>query len=128
MGADGQFTHEETLLTEPADLARRIVDVLADRQAEEVVLLDIRAVAPFADYFVIASAVNPRQMRALIETLDKELRGEDVRSLHREGEVDSGWVLVDYGPVIVHLFSPELRDYYALKELWRGATQVVRIQ
>ena len=91
-------------------------------------LLDIRRVAAFADYFVIASAVNPRHMRALVETVAKELRQDGVRPLHQEGEFDSGWVLLDYGSVIVHLFAPELRTYYALEELWREATPVVRIQ
>ena len=125
---DTHVAVQESLLTEPDDIARRIVDLLADRQAEDIVLLDIRRVAPFADYFVIASAENPRQMRALVQTLEKELRQDKVRSFHREGDLDSGWVLLDYGEIIVHLFSPELRAYYALEELWREATPVVRIQ
>jgi ribosome-associated protein len=116
------------LLTDPDDIARSIVDLLADRQASDVLLLDIRPVAPFADYFVIASAENPRQMRALVETLEKELRRDGVRPSHREGEPESGWVLIDYGAIVVHLFSPELRAHYGLEELWREATQVVRIQ
>ena len=117
----------EPPLTEPAEVARRIVDVLADRQAEEIVLLDISRLASFAVYFVIASAVNPRQMRALVDTLDKELGEDGVQPRHREGVPESGWVLLDYGAVIVHLFSPELREHYALEELWRGAAPVVRI-
>ncbi len=119
---------QEPPLSEPADVAHRIVDLLADRQAEDVVLLDIRRVASFADYFVIATAVNPRQMRALVDTLDKVLADDSVRPLHKEGVEASGWVLLDYGAVIVHLFSPELREYYGLEELWRAATPVVRIQ
>ena len=116
------------LLNGPTDIARRIVDLLADRQAEDVMLLDIRPVASFADYFVIATAVNNRQMRALIQLIDSELREEDIKPLHREGGIDSGWILVDYGDIILHVFSPELRDYYALEELWKDATEVVRIQ
>lgn len=115
-------------LTEAADLARRIVDVLADRQGEEIVLLDIRRVASFADYFVIATAINSRHMRALVETIGKELPREGDNRRRQEGEADSGWVLLDYGDVIVHLFSPEERAYYALEELWSAATPVVRIQ
>lgn len=121
-------SHEEPLLTDLNDIARRITDILADRQAEDIVLLDVRRVASFADYFVIASAANPRQMRALVETLHKELRVDGVQVRHQEGGLDSGWVLLDYGAIIVHLFSPELREYYGLEELWRQATQVVRIQ
>ncbi len=115
------------MLTNPADLAHRIVELLADRQAEEIVLLDVRQVASFADYFVIASAMNPRQVRALVETLSKELRGEGIRP-RQEGALDSGWVLLDYGAIIVHLFSPEMRAFYGLEELWEAATPVVRVQ
>lgn len=104
------------------------MDLLADRQAEDVVLLDVRTVAFFADYFVVATAQNPRQMRALVETLAKELRAEDVSAEHTEGGADSGWVLIDYGDVIVHLFSEEQREFYALEELWREGRPVVRIQ
>jgi len=92
------------------------------------VLLDIRRVASFADYFVIATAENPRQMRALVGTLGKDLSKDEARLLHQEGEADSGWVLLDYGAVIVHLFSPEARGYYELEELWQAGTPVVRIQ
>ncbi len=134
-GPDGILARERTfspiweeLLPEPADISRHIVDLLADRQAEEIALLDVRNVASFADYFVIASAVNPRHMRALVETLEKELRKGGVRAEHREGALDSGWVLLDYGDIIVHLFSPEQRDYYGLEELWQAAKPVVRIQ
>ncbi len=123
-----QNAHEDLPLTDPADIARRIVDLLADRQAEDIVLLDVRRVAVFTDYFVIASAENPRQMRALVDTLEKDLRRDGVRSSHREGDSDSGWVLIDYGDVIVHLFSPDRREYYGLEELWQAATPVVRIQ
>ena len=119
---------QERRLLEPADLAREVVDLLADRQAEDVVLLDLRKVAPFADYFVIATASNSRHIRALVETLSKELRNETRGASHQEGDAESGWVLLDYGSVIVHVFSPELRERYALEELWRAATPVVRIQ
>ena len=101
---------------------------MTDRQAEEITLLDISEVASFADYFSIATATNARQMRAVVATLTKELRGDGVRPRHQEGESDSGWVLLDYGSIIVHLFSPELRDRYNLEELWREAKQVVRLQ
>jgi ribosome-associated protein len=109
-------------------MARRIVDLLADRQAEDIVLLDIRKLSSFADYFVLATADNSRHMRALVDVLEKDLRGDGVRAAHLEGERDSGWVLADYGDVIVHLFSPEEREYYGLEELWQEAKQVVRIQ
>ncbi len=119
---------EGRVLDKPTDLARHIVDLLADRQAEDILLLDISGVASFADYFVIATSTNQRQMRALTEIVDKDLRAEGVKPLHREGDSDSGWVLVDYGAIILHIFSTDLRAYYALEELWQDAVEVVRIQ
>jgi ribosome-associated protein len=114
---------------EPADIARRIVDLLSDRQAEDVIMLDISSVSSFADYFVIATAQNPRHMNALIDSFDKELAREGYKALRREGQPDSGWVLVDFGPVIVHLFTPEDRSYYNLEGLWtRAGVPAVRFQ
>ena len=106
MNATASTAPEGHLLSAPSDLARRIVDLLADRQAEDVLLLDIRQVASFADYFVIATAINNRQMRALVELVDTELREEDIKPHHREGGINSGWILVDYGAIILHTFSP----------------------
>ncbi len=113
----------------PLDLAQRIVDVLTDRQAEDVVLLDIQRVANFTDYFVIATAQNARHMGALVDTLHSELSGDGARPQHVEGEGDSGWVLIDFGDVIVHLFTPEDRAYYNLEGLWgRAGVAPVRFQ
>ena len=114
---------------EPADIARRIVDVLSDRQAEDIVQLDIGALASFADFFVIATGQNSRHMNALIDAFEKELENDGVKTLHREGDSNSGWVLVDLGAVIVHLFTPEDREYYDLESLWtRAGVPSVRFQ
>ena len=75
-------------LIDPADMARRVVDVLSDRQAEDVVLLDIHEIAPFTDYFVIATAQNQRHMSALLDAFGKELANEGLKSLRTEGESD----------------------------------------
>lgn len=116
-------------LTEPSELAGRIVDLLSDRQAEDLVLLDIHEVSSFTDYFVIATAQNPRHMTALVDAFDKELANEGVKSLRIEGKSDTGWVLVDFGPVIVHMFTPEDRTYYNLEGLWaRTGVPATRFQ
>jgi len=118
-----------TTLIEPSELARRIVDLLSDRQAEDIVLLDIHEIASFTDYFVIASAQNSRHMNALINAFDKDLANEGVKSLRKEGEADSGWVLVDFGAVIVHIFTAEDRSFYNLEGLWgRAGVPAVRFQ
>ena len=84
------------------ELARKIIDVLSDKQAEDILLLDIRGVASFADYFVIASAGAVRQMKAILDDIDEALSSEGVEPLGREGEAGTGWVLLDYADVIVH--------------------------
>lgn len=90
--------------------------------------MDISKLATFTDYFVVATATNPRQMNALIESLDRDLRGEGLRPRKQEGTPDSGWVLVDFGDAIVHLFAPEERRYYNIEELWSKGVSVVHLQ
>lgn len=113
---------------EGATLARKVVDLLADRQAEDILLLDIRKVTLFADYFVIASAQTVRQMQALRDAIDSELAKDGITPYGREGEPASGWVLLDLGDIIVHIFGPDERHFYDLEGLYQQATPVVRIQ
>lgn len=113
---------------EPAELAHKIVDILSDRQAEDIVLLNVEKVVSFADYFVLATGQNPRHMQALFEALDEDLGHEGLNPMGREGKVDSGWLLIDYGDVIVHILSTEQREYYDLEGLWSRAVAVVRVQ
>ena len=108
--------------------ARLLVDVLVDRQAEDVVLLDLTSLAAFADYFVIATVDNIRQGRAVADAVDVAISadGGDTKA---EGTGEDGWILIDCGGVvIVHLFSLEMRAYYNLEGLWSRAQEVVRIQ
>jgi ribosome-associated protein len=109
------------------EVAQFIVDVASDKLAEDIVLLDLRGLAPFADYFVIMSAESSRQVEALEEELTQALKGAGVVRPRREGTATSGWVLLDFSDVIVHVFSPEEREFYDLERLWRGAPQVVRV-
>jgi ribosome-associated protein len=91
--------------------------------------LDIRRVSLLADYFVICSGASERQLRAIVdEILEKVKKEAGVVPLNVEGVPSSGWVLVDYGGVIVHIFAPSLREYYSLEKLWSEATMVVRVQ
>ena len=91
-------------------------------------LLDARGVCSFADYFVMCSAQSSRQIEAIYNEIMHSLKSEGLLPHHREGTVDSGWMLLDYGDVIVHIFAPTERDYYQLDELWSQASPVVRIQ
>ncbi|MBI5288165.1 MAG: ribosome silencing factor [Chloroflexi bacterium] len=114
--------------TQPLELAEKIADLLSDRQAVDIVLMDIGKVSTFTDYFVIATANNPRQMTALVDSLDRDLRDDGVKPRRVEGAPGSGWVLIDFGDAIVHLFAPEERDYYNLESLWAKGVSVVHIQ
>jgi ribosome-associated protein len=114
---------------EALSLARRIVDLASDKQASEIVLLDIRGVSLIADYFVICTAGSERQAAAILKDLSDKLLEEFGRKpLHSEGKPDSGWVLLDYGDVIMHIFSPAQRAFYNLEQLWAAATPIVRLQ
>ena len=108
--------------------ARMLLDVLVDRQAEDVVLLDLTNLAAFADYFVVATVNNIRQGRAVIDAVDMAV-AIDGGNARAEGNGDDGWILIDCGAgVLVHLFSLEMRAYYNLEGLWSRAQEVVRIQ
>jgi ribosome-associated protein len=113
---------------EPRDLAHVIVDAIEERLGSDIVMLDLQDVSLLADYFVICSADSPPQFRAILEEVEKRAKTAGGRRLRVEGEPDSGWVLLDYGAVVVHVFEPELRAYYNLEELWKQARLVVRIQ
>lgn len=104
------------------------MDVIADKKGEDVLLLDIRDISILADYFVIGSTTSERQAQAIVESV-KEATKEvfDVRPLHVEGESATEWILMDYGGVVVHLFTPEMRAYYDLESLWRDGRVVVRM-
>lgn len=91
-------------------------------------MLDVRELCSFADYFVICDGDNPRQIRTIAEEIETTIKHQGVLPHHREGDVDSGWLLLDYTDVIVHIFSSEERDYYKLDELWQEAGTVLRIQ
>ncbi len=113
---------------EPLQIAQRAVELASDKQASNIILLDIRGLADFADYFVLLSADNTRQINALIEDITLALKTEGITVNHREGAVQSGWVLLDYGDVLIHVFSPEQRDHYRLEDLWREAVPLVHVQ
>ena len=105
-----------------------MIDVGLDMQAEDVVMLDIRKIAVFADYFIILTSGADRHSRALREEMLKRLKSLGVRVGHVEGSAISGWQLLDFGDVIVHIMGRSDREFYKLEELWKDALQVVRIQ
>ena len=105
-----------------------MVEVASDKQASDIVLLDVREVCNFASYFVMCSGDSERQIKTIYDDVEQALKKEGVLAHHREGTLDSGWLLFDFGDVIVHIFSPAEREYYRLDELWGRAVPVIRIQ
>ena len=104
-----------------------VVDVSSEKLAEDIAMLDLRQVASFADYFVIMSAESTRQIEALEEEISKALKDAGTARFHREGTPSSGWVLLDFSDVVVHIFGPEEREFYGIERLWARAPQVVRM-
>ena len=113
---------------EPIEYARKAVDVASEMQAEDILMLDVSDVSSFADYFVIMSADNRRQMEALADDLAQTLKQAGASLHHREGTADSGWVLLDFGDVLLHVFATEARGFYRMDQLWSKGRTVVRIQ
>ncbi|MCC6673867.1 MAG: ribosome silencing factor [Thermomicrobiales bacterium] len=110
------------------ELALRVADILAETPAANTVVLDIRELSSFADFFVICSGENERQLRAITEKLQEELREDGVRPQRLEGTPNSGWIVLDYNDVIVHVFDQELRDFYKMERLWAEAPRLLAIQ
>lgn len=113
---------------ESIDKAKRIVELAGDKLASDSLLLDTRDVCSFADYFVIVSGESSRQLDAISDEILKTLKLEaETIPLHREGTAASGWMLLDYGDVIVHIFSPSEREHYRLDEAWSAAKPLIRM-
>lgn len=111
----------------PADVARLAVDVAADKLASDIVMMDLRELTVFADYFVVMTADSVRQIEALEEDMSDAMKEAGVARHHREGTPASGWVLLDFADVVIHIFGPEEREFFGLERLWSRAPQVVRV-
>jgi ribosome-associated protein len=111
----------------PSSVARLAVDVAAEKLATDIVMLDLRELNVFADYFVVMTADSVRQIEALEEDLSRAMKDAEVPIHHREGTPASGWVLLDFADVLIHIFGPDEREFFGLERLWNRAPQVVRI-
>ena len=114
--------------TDPIQIAQRAVELASDMQATNIISLDIKEIASFADYFVVLSADNMRLINALVSDIILQLKKEGILLGHKEGTSESGWILLDYGNVLIHIFSPEEREYYHLEELWNEAIPLLQVQ
>ena len=110
-------------------MAHLLVDTILEKKGTDITLLDIREQAVFADYFLLCNGDNARQLGALANGIAEEAK-KNARTLPLgvEGDPQSGWMLVDLGDLIVHVFAPEKRSYYNLEELWSLAHTVLEMQ
>ncbi len=121
---DNQSSPEKKLsgALERAMVAARTAE---DNRGRDIVILDMRKITPVFDYFVIANGTSRRQLHAMSEEIDHALEeGLGDRRMGIEGYEESRWILLDYGDVVIHLFEPETRAYYALEDLWGHAERV----
>jgi ribosome-associated protein len=116
------------MLLQPDEIARLVTEVASDKQALDIVVLDVRNTCSFADYFVVCSGDSERQLNAIWDDILETLKMRGVLPLHKEGPTGSGWLLADFGAVVVHIFAPAEREYYQLEQLWKDAVPVLRIQ
>ena len=111
-------------VTDSAALAERIAEIASDRKAVDIRVIDLREIVSYTDFFVICSGNTERQAKAIHDGIYEELKkGTDDRLLPRrtEGAREARWILMDYLDVIVHVFTPDARDYYRLEQLWGEA-------
>jgi ribosome-associated protein len=88
-----------------------------------VVILDVRPLSSFTDYFLLATGGNQKQLLAMADAVEEALREQQLRPAHVEGYPRQEWILMDYGPFVVHLFTPRMRAFYDLERLWGGAAR-----
>ena len=110
------------------EIARRVVELAEDKKAADIVLLDLTGLTTLADAFVVCSGGSERQLDAIADGIVEGLRAEGVRPIGREGVAASHWVLLDFGGVVVHIFTPPERDFYQLEKHWSEARTVIRVQ
>ena len=110
-----------------ADIVERLevaAKAALDKKAFELVTLDVTGLTSLADSFLLCSGASDRQINAIADEMTRKLRESGCRPRHVEGEGDTGWILIDFGDFVVHVFSEEKRSYYALDQLWSDARQV----
>jgi ribosome-associated protein len=109
---------------EGKELAAICTRIALDTKAEDVVVLDVRGLASFTDYFVIMSGRSTRHVQGLAEAISEELRAKRISSKHSEGMREGLWVLLDFGDVVAHVFYHESRTFYDLEGLWHDAPKI----
>jgi len=108
----------------PLEQARRIAAIAAEKLAEEVVVLDMRSVCVYTDFFVICSGRNPRQVKAISDEVHGQMKRKRLFPRAVDGQTEAHWIVADYFDVVLHVFTPETRAFYKLEDLWRDVPQI----
>jgi ribosome-associated protein len=104
------------------------VNSLEDKKGEDIVLIDLKGIVSFTDYFILCNGTSDRMIDALANAAIDDIRTKHRKKGKKQGFARDGWVVVDYGDVVVHLFSPDQRDFYNLEELWKDGKVLLRLQ
>jgi len=110
------------------EVARTIVEALEDKKGEDILLLDLKEVAPFTDYFVICTGTSSRMLKALVHGVMDVVREKYNMRTKVEGTEMDGWILADFGDVVLHVFSESQRDYYGLENFWNEGKILLHVQ
>ena len=105
-------------------LAKKIRDILADKKGENIVIMDVHEISSVTDLFVMVSGTSAPHLKALGSEVERRLKKEGIPCAHRAGTFESHWIVLDYFSVVVHIFLPEVREYYSLERLWSDAPTV----
>ncbi len=106
------------------DFAKTAIEVMKDKKAEDIKVLDIHEISTMADYFVIASASNSNQIKAIADEVEQKLYEQGCKLIHSEGYQSARWILLNFGDLIIHIFHKEDREFYQLERVWADAKQI----
>ena len=111
-----------------ASIARKTIELASDKQAQNIVLLDVSDISSFTDYMILLNGSSRRQVQSLANDITEDVKLNGLKLHHHEGTSESGWILLDFGDIIVNIFSEEQRDFYHLEAIWKSGRELIRIQ
>ncbi len=103
-------------------MVKEIVESLEDKQAEDIKVFNVRGSSSVTDFYIVASGTSAPHLKALISGAYRHMKNSKAKSFRNSGDPESGWMVIDFIDVVVHVFSPEARAYYAIEKLWDGST------
>jgi len=106
------------------EIAKRARSIMLDKKGEDIIIYDVRKISSVADYYVVVTGNSTPHLKALVEDVRHQLKTEGMESHRKSGEPLSGWLLLDYLNTVIHVFSKEIREYYAIEDLWSKAPRI----